>query len=86
MTFYEDLGGHLYYIHYVDGKASEIVGFEQEADNSYTAFCLAYDELSDNYWTLENLKDTIQEGDGTIVETRDHRRRRFSSVGKHVCT
>lgn len=74
VTFYEDLGGHLYYIHYVDGKASEIVGFEQEADNSYTAFCLAYDELSDNYWTLENLKDTIQEGTeqlsklGTIAE------------------
>ena len=56
VTFYEYLGGHLYYIHYVNLRAEEIL---VENDDNHQITALDYDELDDCYQHAEQLEEMI---------------------------
>lgn len=59
ISFYDEMGGHSYFIHYIGGKAAEILVEEEQEDESHDVCWLEYDDLDDNYWTTKNLSETM---------------------------
>ena len=66
VVFYEELSDHLYYVHYVDNKAKEII-----VDNAEThdVASLDYDELDECYQHLDELLELIESCEVAYVGT-----------------
>ena len=66
VAFYDELSDTLYYVHYVENKAIEILAENAE---SHEIDCLDYDELDENYQHLEDLSKMLGSGEVAFVGT-----------------
>ena len=66
VAFYDELSDTLYYVHYVENKAIEIL---VEKTESHEIDCLDYDELDENYQHLEDLSKMLGSGEVAFVGT-----------------
>lgn len=66
VAFYDELSDNLYYVHYVENKAVEILA---ENTESHEIDCLDYDELDENYQHLEDLSKMLGSGEVAFVGT-----------------
>lgn len=66
VVFYEELSDTLYYVHYVENKAIEILA---ENTESHKIVSLDYDELDENYQRLEDLSKMLGSGEVAFVGT-----------------
>ena len=66
VVFYEKLSDNIYYVHYVENKAIEILA---ENTESHEIDCLDYDELDENYQRLEDLSKMLGSGEVAFVGT-----------------
>ncbi len=66
VAFYDELSDTLYYVHYVENKAIEILA---ENTESHEIDCLDYDELDENYQHLEDLSKMLGSGEVAFVGT-----------------
>ena len=66
VAFYDELSDTLYYVHYVENKAIEILA---ENTESHEIVSLDYDELDENYQHLEDLSKMLGSGEVAFVGT-----------------
>lgn len=66
VAFYDELSDTLYYVHYVENKAIEILA---ENTESHKIVSLDYDELDENYQRLEDLYEMLNSGEIAYVGT-----------------
>lgn len=66
VAFYDELSDTLYYVHYVENKAIEILA---ENTESHEIVSLDYDELDENYQRLEDLYEMLGSNEVAFVGT-----------------
>lgn len=66
VAFYDELSDTLYYVHYVENKAIEILA---ENTESHEIVSLDYDELDENYQRLEDLYEMLESNEVAFVGT-----------------